>query len=314
MEFFSSNSGRIDPATQAQLEVVFQSWLAAKRVRWDLLIYMIEIGYAIAYSRTMCPQIFHKCGCSCLVAIILALTGLGLLPFNRLYCKMRQYIFAGLWFTSVAAGSSPHPILERAAKLSEKPGTAFAMILMLKVPPLVSLYGLLPVKVAWAPLVHILTTIVYHVSSVHAAGQYEADLRYNSWVQQVVNGVNCLIRQCLKGTFLLFGEPPPDILAELELPEAFLSTPQCLIGLWIVAQASVSWLCLLLTAREELNERRAFLAASRLPYVVHSDSFQQKACHLAAVHFLVCFYLISVGPLLFDASQLEGGRNAGILK
>eukprot|EP00884_Botryococcus_braunii_P022610 jgi/Botrbrau1/9032/Bobra.0376s0009.1 len=289
----SSIGGIAGSDPQARLESDFQLWLTSKRVCWDLLYLLVTISYVIAYLREGCPRFSHLCGYSSFLIILLCLTGIGLIATNRPYHKMRQFIFAGVWYTTAAAGFYPHMLLEQVSNLSGKPGTAFLMMLLLKVPPLILLYSMFPVRVEWAPLVQILTTIMYHIASMHAAAQYASTLQYNFWVQQLVTSVNRLVLGFFKATFVVFGEPPAEILAELELPEAFLSTGQCLLCMWVLIQASVSWTCLILRSREEMNERRAFLASSRLPYRLHWDFFREEATRLAAVHFLVCVYLVT---------------------
>eukprot|EP00884_Botryococcus_braunii_P022608 jgi/Botrbrau1/9030/Bobra.0376s0007.1 len=310
--FFGDING-LDPETK--LESDFQYWLASKRVCWDLLYFTVNFSYSIAFLREGCPEMTYLCGLSSLLSSFLCLIGMmTLLAVHKSYCKMRQHIFVAMWYTIAAAGVYPHVLLERAASFSASPGMAFAMMLLLKVPALILLHGMFPVKVDWAPFVHILATLAYHVSSVHAATHYARVLRYHVWVQRLVAAMNGLLFRFWKKTFLLYGEPPAEILAELELPEAILSTAQCLLCVWLLIQASLSWTCLLLRAREELNERRAFLAAFRLPYRVHWDSFQQSARPLAAMHFLVCVHLVVICPFLFEGDSPEAGQMATLLR
>lgn len=188
------------------------------------------------------------------------------------------------------------------------------MMLLLKVPALILLHGMFQVKVAWAPFVHIPVTMLCHIASVHAAGQYGSIMRYNSWVQHLVGAVNWLMFRLVKRTFQFVGEPPPEIMAELELPEAFFTTGQCLVCLWSLVQACISWTCLLMRAREELNERRAFLAALHLPYQLEWEAFWDSNLHLAAVHFLACVHLVIVCPSFFPVEPTQAALHSSILQ
>eukprot|EP00884_Botryococcus_braunii_P016426 jgi/Botrbrau1/3467/Bobra.139_1s0042.1 len=211
---------------------------------------------------------------------------------------MRQYIFLGIWYGVAAGGLYPHLVLERAANLAGNPGASFATLALLKIPLLISLPVTFPISVKWAPLVHFPVTILIHIASVHAAGQYRVVLQHNAYVQALVAAVNTGLLQFQKAAFWVLGEPPPELAAELELPEAFLSTSQCVVGMWMLMQAGVMCVCLMLCARAELSERRYFLAASRLRNSVRWDSFRDNAIQLAAMHILVCIQLIAVCPLL----------------
>lgn len=83
-------------ALQANLESEFQRCLASNSFCWDLLCFLVIIGYAIAFLREACPQILSVCGSSSLSVIFLSLIGVGLLVSSRSYHMIRQFIFVGM--------------------------------------------------------------------------------------------------------------------------------------------------------------------------------------------------------------------------
>jgi hypothetical protein len=180
---------------------------------------------------------------------------------------------------------------------------AFLMILLLKVPGLISLYTMFPVKVAWAPLVHILIAFVYHFSSLHAALQYGTVLQHNPWVQWIVTSFNDSLTDVAQFPLSLFGDAHQETVAKLRQPEAFLSSAQCLLCLWLIAQSTVCWVGLLLRVREELDERRTFLTAARLPAEVEVGPVKHTLCCLAVMDVIVCVHLVAYLPLLASKSS-----------
>eukprot|EP00884_Botryococcus_braunii_P014461 jgi/Botrbrau1/23015/Bobra.136_1s0007.1 len=291
---------------KAKLETDYESWLASRRVCWDLLSFLFALSYGFVYHSNRCPHNFHFCGYSIVVIYLLSGAGIILLLASKSYAKMRQYIFLGLWYAGAAGAVFPHLVLQRAANLAGNPGAAFATLALLKIPLLITLPVIFPIGVEWAPLVHFPVTILTHIASVHAAGQYRVVLQHNAYVQALVAAANAGLLRFQRVAFMVSGEPPLELAAELELPEAFLSASQCVVGMWVLTQAGVTWVFLLLRAREELSERRDFLGASRLRHSVRWDSFRDNAIQLAAMHILVCVHLIAVCPLLVGDDRSQG--------
>eukprot|EP00884_Botryococcus_braunii_P022616 jgi/Botrbrau1/9038/Bobra.0376s0015.1 len=275
-----------------KLEVEYDLWLASKRLVADFTSLLLALVYLLSYiglNRTLLGPHVIPLGA---ITTCVFVSGLLLIAWRPdRYSKVRQYLFAVVWYFVSIMGLSSHLLVERALDGTRQPAVAFVMLMGLKVPVIILLFTMFPVKLAWAPLVQFLTLAMFSIGSHNAAARHEEDLSQNVWVQsltQKMNGalgacVSCAVRWLVASGILR---------CPITEPLQILSPRQSVLAMWLAVQGVVFWACLWGQLHEETIWRKEFLHSICQVRNLNRSVMIDMMVQLGVLHVYLFVYLV----------------------
>eukprot|EP00884_Botryococcus_braunii_P010248 jgi/Botrbrau1/19224/Bobra.0077s0124.2 len=110
------------------------------------------------------------------------------------YAKARLALLIAMWYLIPAMTLDTHLVLECALRDDEQTLVAFLLIAAVKLPIMVQLLFLIRVKIAWAPMVHLVGFLILYIGSLRGAALYEGLVSQQPWLQFLTATLNAGLR------------------------------------------------------------------------------------------------------------------------
>eukprot|EP00884_Botryococcus_braunii_P010251 jgi/Botrbrau1/19227/Bobra.0077s0126.3 len=202
------------------------------------------------------------------------------------YAKARLALLIAMWYLVPATTLDTHVVLERALRDDKQPLPVFLLIAAVKLPIMVQLLCSIRVKIAWAPMVHLVGALIFYIATLRGAALYEGSVSQQPWVQfltTTLNTVLCTIVDHIPGVWRHEESPP--------LPS--LSPRETLMLLWLLLQGSIFAAGFVYQASAESRDRRRFLDEAGLHAEISTAPIGELAARLAAVYVSATLWMHS---------------------